>query len=215
MDIESFKNMASAIQSLVIAISILVGGGWALYRFLSLQAIEKARVELEKIKRELQQRGTLDIDMEVIPIGSFSGLGKYISVTLNLTNIGNRPEFVKWKDSVVCATIINRDEKGIPQMSSTIEGYYLSPLIQLEGSRIDPGSIGKYPFIIPIPEAGIYLIDSFVVGSPEESNLTKTLAISAGVSTETLAWRTSKYIEILEDQQMPSKKIQPTQKARD
>jgi hypothetical protein len=49
MDHERFKNITGAIQSLVVSVAVLVGGGWTLFEYNSLRSAEKARLEVEDL----------------------------------------------------------------------------------------------------------------------------------------------------------------------
>ena len=70
MTLEDFNNLAAGIQSLLVGLAVLVGGGWALFRFFSLKEIKKATADLEKAKRDLQQRGHLQVEMHATQIFS-------------------------------------------------------------------------------------------------------------------------------------------------
>ena len=47
MDNERCKNTAAGIQSLILALAVVVGGGWALFRFASLEETDRVAAELE------------------------------------------------------------------------------------------------------------------------------------------------------------------------
>jgi hypothetical protein len=61
MTINEWADFASTVESFVVSIAIIFGGGWALFQFISLNSIAKARAELEAAKRALRQRGIVNI----------------------------------------------------------------------------------------------------------------------------------------------------------
>ena len=67
MDFEDFKNLAAGVQSCFVALAVLVGGTWALCRFFLLKDIERARAEVEKSRKELSERGHLQVKLTVTP----------------------------------------------------------------------------------------------------------------------------------------------------
>lgn len=62
---ESFKDLASGIQSLIVSFAVLAGGGWTLYTFRSLASAQKARAELSEIERQQQPALGMAIDAQV------------------------------------------------------------------------------------------------------------------------------------------------------
>ena len=51
MNDERVKNIAAAIQSAVVSAAVLVGGGWALFEYVSLSQAERAKLEIEQLLR--------------------------------------------------------------------------------------------------------------------------------------------------------------------
>ena len=49
MNPEKFNNIASGIQSLLLALAVIIGGVWTLYTFSSLKQVEKAKAELHEM----------------------------------------------------------------------------------------------------------------------------------------------------------------------
>ena len=43
MNTTEFKDIAEAVQSIILSIAVLIGGVWAIYRFLVLKEIDKYR----------------------------------------------------------------------------------------------------------------------------------------------------------------------------
>lgn len=95
MTFEEFKNLAVGIQSVVISLGFLCGGAWALFRFRAFRENEKARVELEKLHKELKERGVIKILID--PSLVIHNTQKHIKLNIMFENTGNRSETLHWQ----------------------------------------------------------------------------------------------------------------------
>ena len=110
MTLDHFKDLSAGLESLAIVVATLLGGGWAVYQFFSLRALDKAKLDLEKAKKDLVERGVLVIDLAT---ESFSGDGGYLlHVQATIRNVGNLPETIDWKKTVLFARRFQKTGEG-------------------------------------------------------------------------------------------------------
>lgn len=198
MSLEDFKNIADGVQSLIVSIGVLIGGAWALFRFRTLKDIEKARADLEKLKRDLLERGHLKVQMEASQFDAPDGSVQYINIILTITNVGNRTEIIRWLDSKVGAALVVRDD-GSVRLGPEIRAQIISLYMNLSASTIDPGNTEQYGFLVPIENVGTYFLEPLIVGSPEEMTTTKKKVQSVGIqaSEYVAAWGGSMYFHVV------------------
>jgi len=180
----SLQLIASAIESFVIVLAILIGGGWTLYSFVSLGSIEKARAELEKLKQSISQRGILQITLMPSQMIASDGSGNFINVGAKITNVGNGRETIKWRKSYIKAALVTRSGSDLLSVGAPIEGQQLyvegNPGVEI----IAPGESGEFSYLIPVSQPGIYLLDALFTGSAEETEAGRAAAESAGLPEE-------------------------------
>jgi len=199
MDIEHFKNLADGIQSIIIALGVLIGGGWALFRFRTLKDIEKAKADLEKLKRDLLERGNLKIEMQASQFDASDGSVQYISITLVITNVGNRTEIIRWSHSKIGAALIECAADGSMRLGGEIRAQVFSLYITLKASTIDPGNSEQYAALIPVEKTGTYFLESLIMGSPEETTTSLRKTRVAGIASDTYvaAWGSMMFFNVV------------------
>ena len=197
MTLEEFKNLAAGFQSLTIAAAVVIGGAWALYRFLSLKTIEKARADLERTKRQLQARGLLQLELSARELFMPENDVMLIELRIAVTNVGTGPEILNWNESSVTAARLTHDSEL--KVGTEVQGRYLttdsSPLY---GCSIHPTQIEGFSFVISVTEPGLYLIEARISGSPEEAQHTKNEAESGGVDVgdSAIVWQDTIYFNV-------------------
>lgn len=185
MTLEHFKDVAAAIESIAIAVAVLGGGAWALYRFFSLRAIEQARADLEQARRSLRERGVLELTMHAEQITS--ALGHFIAVRVTLKNVGSGSETIQWSSNNLRATKVVSIEDGLLQYSK--ENFHGQRNVVITDSTLRPEEILTVPLLIPVPEPGIYYLDFFVQCSSQTTKLILEERERAGVvDPGTIAW---------------------------
>ena len=212
MSLEDFKNLAAGIQSVSVALAVLIGGAWALFRFFSLKEVKKATTELEKTKRELQQRGHLQIEMQATQMFSSVCAEKYINVSLKVSNVGNRTEVIRWLDSKLGAAPVRMGTSGEVQLGEQIRVQVHSIHRDRDASTIDPGIPQTFAFLIPVETHGVYFIQSSLAGSPIETSVALEKVASAGLEAPIAAyWGAAMYFSVIEHmEESPNKTMQPT-----
>jgi hypothetical protein len=86
-DHERFKNILDGIQSLVLCVAIVTGGGWTLYTFISTQQTTRALLERDKMRKEaeeaeLQTGVTVEIIAKQIKSVTPDQFGLLVTVTI-------------------------------------------------------------------------------------------------------------------------------------
>lgn len=196
---EGLKDLASAIESIVIALGVLIGGGWALFRFRALKDVAKARAELEKATRELREHGNLTIEMRASQFEIETDSKRFISISLTITNVGNRTEVIRWADSKISGARVTCSNENEIELGAAIQSRQRSLYMNILGSTIDPGNSEIQAFLIPIDDPGLYFLEAYISGSPEETAASKEKARLAGFSPDEAniaVWNATTYFNV-------------------
>jgi len=197
---ERFSNLASGINSLVLAIAVLVGGIWTIYIFDAELKVENAEARLQAIQREIDVAANLTISMSGSAIADSKNNGKsFIALEVRVENSGNRSttlHFDNWP--VRAAKISSREglhfEIGtpvlVPLLMINSEGEQWRP----GGKEVSSGSVEFLNFIIPIQEPGIYLLTFEAFGS----EIDRAEAIGAGFpdDQEAASWASNVFVSV-------------------
>jgi hypothetical protein len=198
MSPEDIKNYAAALQSAIISIGILIGGGWAMFTFLKLKSIDKASAELEKVRRDLARRGMLEERMTAVFIRASDGTGSYIQVRIELKNVGTGVEVIRWRESGVQAARVLYGPLGAPVLEEASPGFHLRIDHEIIFQAIAPGATEGVSFLVPIGRNGTYLIDATILASPAEVEATAADAKRAGVVADLIALGSTTFLEVNE-----------------
>jgi hypothetical protein len=137
---------------------VVIGGVWALYRFLSLQEIAKARAELEEKRKILTEQGILSVEISTESYPRPKDDGYFIHIRASITNVGNRVETLYWKNSGAYAAPVNQDVAG----KVVCGEWIIVKLIGILGEQIEasiaPSEKIIVPFLIPIKKPGVYFL---------------------------------------------------------
>jgi hypothetical protein len=143
---ESFKNLAAGVQSWVLTIAVLVGGGWTLWTFRTLQVEERA-------KKELFAQAQINVDVtakeELVPSGS-----SVITATVKVTNTGGRNVLLDYGSKPLSIRRISFTQQG--------QSLFDEPVSQdvLWGSRVlRAGETDQYPLVLMVRSPGMYLVE--------------------------------------------------------
>jgi len=195
MTLDYFKDFSAGLESLAIVVATFLGGGWALYQFFSLRALDKAKVDLEKARMDLVQRGILVIDLVT---ESFQSHGSYfLHVQVAIRNIGNRSETIDWKKTVLFARRFYKADGD--KLAAADQIIMALQAADLRSTIFEPGYALGQSFLILIPQPGVYSIEFMTQASPTESaDLFKDMEKS-GLKAEagsSLSWEANKFVSI-------------------
>jgi hypothetical protein len=161
----TFKDIAAGVQSIVIALGLLVGGGWTLYTFRTLGSAQKASAELLAIERDQQPGFQLDIDADV---KQPDATGPYeLLIRLEIRNAGKRSVSLDFSDPSVLVGKLKFVESagakldGQPQKLSV---FYISEqgLGPQEERYLRSGDVRHLAYVCYVSTPGLYLIQAQV-----------------------------------------------------
>lgn len=160
MSPEEFSKIAGGLQSIVTILAILIGGGWALYTFVKLNAVKKARAELAELEQRMVEFPSLSIAL-TWQSWPERGPGKHcLAVSAALRNDGKRT----LKLGEVQAFALQRREAGAtgkaPPVRAT-KAEYLDQAGQLQTAAaryLRSGQARTVALVFPDLPAGDYLL---------------------------------------------------------
>lgn len=197
MSPEDFSNLASAIESIVVAIAVVVGGVWTLIRFSALGSIQKAKADLEATRRKLRERGIFNFTMEATQLTDNTTTDRQIVVSVRVQNDGNRSEVINWSVSFLRVTqmISSKEHEGLTYGHSIVLPYTTSdgPAI---ASSVMPGQARTFPFLAAVASPGIYQLQFVAKLSPAEASISEAEHLAAGVDSEEFIWQSVRYIMV-------------------
>ncbi len=197
MDFENFNNLASGIQSLMVAVAVLIGGGWALYQFVSMKTLAKARADLEKVKRELHERGVIEVTLNptFLPAPDPQVIG-FIHLVIELKNVGTGTEVIRWDETTFRLAKLDYDENRGASVQEKTVGKFLRVGIIPTYSTIAPKQTLHHSAVVAVQEPGVFLIDAQIIGSPKEVATAKLAGEAIDLESDFFSWGTTTYISI-------------------
>lgn len=209
MTIGDFKDVSDGLQSLAIVIATLLGGGWALFQFFSLRALEKAKLDLERAKRNLIERGVLVIDL-VCESFEFDG-SYFLHVRVLLRNLGSGLDVVDWSKASMFATRFEKvDGTKLTNTGEILLGWR-SPSRSLREMRLLPEFSTSDSFLIAIPNVGVYYVEFAVPASLASSSGTIEAVTKEGAQMQpddVVVWRADTFVAV--PQSRPNSALHPT-----
>jgi hypothetical protein len=202
-DAERFANLASGVQSLVIAIAVIVGGGWSFYTFSSQLQVQNARAQLTKLERDLEAepRVELDLDISAIerpsvdgpPIDGPSKKRQYFVATLSAKNVGTANTVLRLNEYPVELFKVSLDRAGTESWTLIRRtGVRMDHDRTLSALALQVGAANKTSFIIAVDSPGLYLAQ---VSAERTAAEAATARAVAGVPDNTgqIYWASGRY----------------------
>lgn len=193
MSPEDFRNIAQGLQAILLSIGALLAGGWAVYTFRTLLSVQKAKAELSRleaefektstdllrIKKEIENRPSLDVEITPSILGSHGSGEFYINNRINIKNTGNTPEFIDWRKSIIRASLVKGVDGDEILTGGVLRGVIGRIGSSLYGVHLWPGEKSSEESMISIEEHGVYMISVSILVS---SSAFENIITSAGVS---------------------------------
>lgn len=177
---ESFKNLAAGIQSWVFSLALLVGGGWTLYTFVTLDLAKRA-------EKELFAQAQVNVDVAARQEFRENG-DPCIVATVKVTNAGGRNVFLDYSEKPFSVARVSFDKAGNSHLGDELPQDRL-----LWASRVlRAGETDQYPFLRAVRDPGIYIIQ-FKVPVPKEE---MPEHLKAGGPTGKIYWQGSTVVNI-------------------
>jgi hypothetical protein len=158
VSIKTASAVADLVNKLAVTAALLVGGGWAIYKF-ALTESPSAQLELAQLKRLCAERGSLDIKLEA------SSARNVLHGTVIIKNIGTRGVELHFEPSVrpisVARIEFSPDAEPTPAEFITSDFPYVlddNKLGTWSDISILPGRTNDLHFVVPISRPGYYLI---------------------------------------------------------
>lgn len=158
---EKVKNIAQTIQSIVVSVAIVIGGGWTALEFYQLDRVEKAKADLQAQRNAADQKAVINISIEAE--NEKAADSAYIRVNVSLKNTGKKDAYMDYSTPVLSVTRVMLEKNGVIRYESQVKSQIYMPTDTLQighipNAVIRGGETKDYPFIIPIKEPGIFLI---------------------------------------------------------
>jgi hypothetical protein len=201
MDSVTFDHIASGVQSIVISIATFLGALWAFFKFNSLQEVEKAKKELEQLRRGLEEKATLNFTIQASQLKDPTISQKYILVKVGIQNLGNRTEIFEWGWFGMYSALMSMDENGVLEAGKWEKTDHLT-VVESEidvgimlSTSVSPGEAQELSYLIPASKIGIYNLYFSADMSPvEQERLTKDhLAVGHVGNGSGATWGASTY----------------------
>lgn len=196
MDLTNFKDLAEGIQSIAIAAAVVIGGIWAIYRFLSLRELGRARVELERLQKSLVERATINVSLSARSQTNPNGNGYYIEVLATLSNVGNRTEVLNWSEGGVHTAPVVGQEKGNVILGDGIETKQVGGM-SLISSTLAPSEVTVFSFLVPVAKPGFYYVVFAVPGTPEETKELQREHERVSKEIGVISWGVDTYVRVV------------------
>lgn len=200
MTLTEWKEVANIFQAIAVGIAVLVGGGWTLFRYFSLRSIqhaqaslEKTRIELERERRALQERGIIEIALEAEQM--FLGNDYLIGVNVTLKNTGSGTEVLDWSKSLMTAQkVICKSDGSVGYSKDFFVGESPGNIVD---SSLAPGELSCFTFIIRVADSGIYYLRFLSVCSRQATQLARRERALAGIKQpDAITWDRAMLLQV-------------------
>lgn len=109
---EKFKNIAAGVQSVIIALGVLIGGLWTYYTFGALRARYKAEAEIRQLELANRVQGVIDIEIKAEQVSSPNDTGRFIKIDIQAKNLGNRNLNLELPNHALTVAKVQPDGEG-------------------------------------------------------------------------------------------------------
>ena len=171
MTSETFKNVADGIQSLVLAVGLIVGAVWTLWTFRHLATSQKASAELTEIERRQQPGFAIAIDTKCSakrPDGAYE-----LFISLELRDDGRQNVRFNLNEPCILVAKLKAESVGKDPVLEGKPWQLSSVLVGTEGlghwtedRYLRPGESRHLAFVTLVPSEGTYLIQATVTYWP-------------------------------------------------
>lgn len=165
---EKFKNVLAGVQSLIIAIGIIVGGLWTAKTFEIKKEAEIAKANFEKAERELREKRVVNISINPSQIKIPDQKIQCIYSLVEITNVGNHPETLDWHGPCFRARRIHFDDKGATKVGPPTGDILTAASGESVGCRVSPGEVIRVPCLARVDQPGLYYLKFTVNASLDE-----------------------------------------------
>jgi hypothetical protein len=155
-DLGRFKDLSAGIQSLVVAVSIPIGGYWALTKYAETLEPQTALLNYQLKGRQLREIEVLNLSIQVSQAKLQDEPTKHLCASIEIANVGNREESIYWKDSKVMLERISVTKNGDLRLEPFNVQRVESGTAPSVGMRILPGGTDRLLLVAGADQPGLY-----------------------------------------------------------
>ncbi len=172
LDYEDISHLASAIQSIAVAIAVIVGGVWTVFTFNRLRLTKKAEAELAELQQKLSRTALLNINVTATSATLAAEDGYLISAQAIVENVGTRRTSLLFPADhrPFHAVLIRSEENGDLKLGSPIHTgipYGDGTESFSQRSIVGPGARVTLPFVFRTKQPGLYMVSFSAIPSIE------------------------------------------------
>jgi hypothetical protein len=202
-DHERFANIAGGVQNVVVAVGVIVGGVWAILSFGLLGQLQRSRLELESLNRQLNEQAAIELDLEIVPLVVPKDAKRYLRVFVTAENKGNRRarlQLDKKPPLFVMSAAVQEDRTVSfgpaldffpPPRRRDANAAFMGSKVVRAGTKED------LEFLVTVPNQGLYWVVFNVPVETEDLGPSResggAAADSFGGSTD---WTTSQFVVV-------------------
>ena len=174
---EKFHNITTGLQSIAIAIGVVVGGLWTIYTYDALDARNKALTELKGLEKQLNEQAVITVSSVFEQKELPSDNRKYAKVGVTLKNHGSRNTRLDFGDKVIAVSRMKKSEEDW-----TLKQENIMHFPALTYNDVGQSIIGNLPYIVvraggevvlhfwlQFPQPGLYFMEFQARYSEQES----------------------------------------------
>jgi hypothetical protein len=169
---ERFQKVSAGIQSLVVAIAVIIGGIWTYHTFGAELHVENAQAQLDQFQRALAREPHLVLEIDVDP-PSHIGTRRFILGRLKLTNSGTGAITVRVGSGAIRLSEVALGVLPVQFTELVGTSLYYEPKNELVAFSVDPNSEKSAAFAFEVKNPGVYFL-SFSSSDLTSADATRT-----------------------------------------
>lgn len=171
LSLTQWKDLSETAEHLMVALGVLIGGGWTLYTFIRLKMVANARLKLEEKIEELHKSAVLDATISARQIAVGTETDFYISALVSIINVGTTDTAINYSDVEFFVCEANIDPQGVMHYVNVASGSYPYPQkLRPIGTTVPLKFTFRVPYVVKVRKAGLYLM-TFKAKYTGEDNL--------------------------------------------
>ena len=208
MTFEQFDHLASGIQAFAFVAAAAAGAVWALFRFRQLLSVKRARIELEKLEASLHASPSIEIHVSHAPMPGTSTY--HLLVDVSVENRGLTPEVIDASEVFLYVAKPETEDGrtlGLRHVALCSPSF-LDPTVRLTSHEVGPGALFHFPFLVPVPAAGVYYLSFRAQASPREADHLLQIHATLGKNPKNVWWTAAQYYELKENPRNPTRQME-------
>ena len=160
---EKYKPRFEALQALLVSLAVLVGGAWTVSTYMLGREPQIKEAEKELRWKEVEQYRDLVPDVKIAASSLEQGRGCVLDVTVEVHNNSKsriRLGFQRPPLAVAAAAPDGDSLLFTPLRQASIAAFTVEgdEVLHLPVARLLPGESAVFPFLVPVPAAGLYFL---------------------------------------------------------